>query len=168
MCTSNNTSSSLSKSQSDNWVFARSTSGVASPSGLVVGLRGAGLLTSRGCSARPCARCFSAFFIFRCTLSERRGFPVPRPTGLLTARVLGNSGSAPTQVSIWVRAVYLSLLIHPCQSSPGTARLVSHWLVSAEPRTLAATCPLGHSLVFPHVRRKACISLTRYCSWFTI
>ncbi len=52
----------------------------------------------------------------------------------------------------------LSLRIRPRQSSPGNVRLVSQRLVSAEPRALAATRPLGHSLVFPHVRRKACLS----------
>ncbi len=50
------------------------------------------------------------------------------------------------------------LRVRPRQLSPGTARLVSHRLVSAEPHALAATCPLGHSLVFPHIRRKACLS----------
>ncbi len=45
---------------------------------------------------------------------------------------------------------YLSSLV-PCQSSPGIARLLLHRLASAQPRTLAATHPLGHSPVFPHL-----------------
>ncbi len=36
------------------------------------------------------------------------------------------------------------------QSSPGTARLLPHQLLSAGPRALTATRPLGHSPAFPH------------------
>ncbi len=36
------------------------------------------------------------------------------------------------------------------QSMSGTARLFPHWLVSAGPRALAASRPLGHSPAFPH------------------
>ncbi len=105
-----------------------------------------------------CARAASAaFFISGYTLSERRGFSAPRPTGSLTARVLGNSGSALPQVSVWGVHV-LSLVFVLVGRLPGTTRLVSHRLVSAEPRALAATRRLGHSLVFPHIRRKACLS----------
>ncbi len=68
---------------------------------------------------------------------------IARPTGLLTVRVLVNGGSALPWVST-------SLLVLR-QSSPGIARLLSHWLISAEPRALTATRPLGHSLVFPHL-----------------
>ncbi len=67
---------------------------------------------------------------------------VPRPTGSLTARVLVNGGSALPQVSTSL------LVLH--RSSPGAARPLSHRLVSAEPRALTATRPLGHSPVFPH------------------
>ena len=66
----------------------------------------------------------------------------PRPTGSLTARILMNGGSAPPRVSTSF------LVLH--QSSPGTARPLSHQLVSAEPRALIATRPLGHSPAFPH------------------
>ena len=78
------------------------------------------------------------------TLSERRGGGVlfPRPTGSLTARVLVNGGSA------LLRGSTSLLVLH--QSSPGTARPLSHQLVSAEPRALTATRPLSHSPVFPH------------------
>ena len=124
------------------------------PWGWGAGSRGAGLsVLSRGFSLSwlTCARCG---VLYSSTLSERRGLTFPRPTGSLTARVLRNRGSAPPRVSIWGP----TLLIRPRQSSPGTARLVSHRLVSAEPRALAATHPLGHSLVFSHVRSKACLS----------
>ncbi len=40
------------------------------------------------------------------------------------------------------------------QSSPGTACPFLHQLVSAGPHALAVTCPLGHSLVFPHPDEK--------------
>ncbi len=53
-----------------------------------------------------------------------------------------NGGSALPRVST-------SLLVLR-QSSHGTARLLSHRLVSAEPHALTATHPLGHSPVFPH------------------
>ncbi len=51
---------------------------------------------------------------------------VPRPTGSLTARVLGNSGSAPPQVSIWgVVSSHSSSSVVPwdCASSFAPARL---------------------------------------------
>ncbi len=103
-----------------------------------------------------CARAGSAFFIW--VYSQRETWvPFPRPTGSLTARVLGNGGSAPPQVSIWGARGSFSR-VRPRQPSLGTACLVSHRLVSAEPRALAATRPLGHSLVFPHIRRKGCLS----------
>ncbi len=82
--------------------------------------------------------------LFGHTLSERRGWvSFPRPTGLLTARVLVNSGSALPRVSTSLLVLHLS--------SPGIARLLSHRLVSAEPRALTATRPLSYSLVFPHL-----------------
>ncbi len=67
---------------------------------------------------------------------------VPRPTGSLTARVLANGGSALPRVST------SSLVLR--QSSPETARPLSHWLVSAAPHALTGTRPFGHSPVFPH------------------
>ena len=54
------------------------------------------------------------------TLSARDVGSIPRPTGSLTARVLGNGGSAPPRVST---CVYLLLVL--CQSSPGTALVSS-------------------------------------------
>ncbi len=83
----------------------------------------------------------SAFF-YSDTLSARDVGLLPRPMGSLTARVLVNGGSA----LLWV-STSLPVLR---QSSPGTARPLSHRLVSAEPRALTATRPLGHSPVFPH------------------
>ncbi len=123
--------------------------------GVGVWLRGAGLsMLSRGFSVCWLTRARAAAAFFIRVHSERETWVhVPCPTGSLTARVLGNDGSAPPQVSIC-----LSPLIRPRQSSLGTACLVSHRLVSAEPCALAATRPLSHSLVFPHVRRKACLS----------
>ncbi len=99
-------------------------------------------VSSRGfCSlALPCA-CFGV--LYSDTLSARDVGLFPRPTGSLTARVLVNGGSALPRVST-------SLLVLR-QSSPGIARLFSHWLVSAGPRAPAATRPLGLSLVFPHL-----------------
>ncbi len=83
-------------------------------------------------------------FLFGHPLSERCGSAVvPRPRGLLTARVLVNGGSALPWVST-------SLLVLR-QSSPGIACLLSHRLVSAEPLALTATRPLGHSLVLAHL-----------------
>ncbi len=69
------------------------------------------------------------------------------PMGLLTARVLMNGGSALPLVST-------SFLVLR-QSSPGTARPLSHRPVSAEPHALTATRLLGHFPAFPHrdVRR---------------
>ena len=82
--------------------------------------------------------------LFGHTLSEKRGGAVvPRPTGLLTARVLVNGGLALLRAST-------SLLVLS-QSSPEIACLLSHRLISAEPLTLTATRPLGHSLVFPNL-----------------
>ena len=83
--------------------------------------------------------------LFGHTLIERRGggVIVPRPTGLLTARVLVKGGSALPRVS--------TCLLVPRQSLPEIAHLLSHRLVSAETHALTATRPLGHSLVFPHL-----------------
>ena len=88
--------------------------------------------------------CFSVLF-FGHTLSEGRGC-FPRPTGSLTARILVNGGSAPPRVS----TSFLDL----CQSSPGTVPPFLHWLVSAGPRALAETRPLGHSPAFPHPKER--------------
>ncbi len=142
---------------------------VACGLGFGVGERGAGLaVSSRGFSFvwLVCARAASAFFIW--VHSQRETWvPFPRPTGSLTARVLGNGGSAPPQVSIW-GVGWVIPRVRPRQSSPGTARLISHRLVSAEPHALAATHPLSNSLVFPHIRRKACLSRWLvYCLWST-
>ncbi len=125
---------------------------------------------SRGFVARLRARTRSSI---SGTLSARDVMG-SRPTGSLTARVLGNGGSARPRVSNrdyfpgrwWVlrlgggRPSFLSpslSLLSPRQSSLGTARLVSLRLVSAEPHALSATRPLGHSPVFSHVRSKACL-----------
>ncbi len=110
--------------------------------GLGWGSRVAGLL-SRGFSfVDSLARRFRV--IYSDTLSARDvGGCCSTPHGLLTARVLVNGGSALPRVST-------SLLVLR-QSSPGIARLLSHRLVSAEPRALTATRPLGHSLVFPNL-----------------
>ncbi len=105
------------------------------------------------------AQPLSAAFFFKSTLSAR-DVGWSRPTGSLTARVRVNSGSAPPRVSVWgasASGCVLSLSPRPRSQSPGTARLFSHRLVSAQPRALAANRPLGHSPVFPHVRRKACL-----------
>ncbi len=61
--------------------------------------RASGLSLSRGFVGSPtrARSLFSAFLIFGQTLSERRG--VPHPTGSLTARVLGDGGSAPLRIS---------------------------------------------------------------------
>ncbi len=110
---------------------------MASRSGVGVTRR----VLSRGFLALPRAR-FGV--LYSDTLSARDVVgSVPRPTGSLTVRVLMNGGSALPRVSTSL------LVLH--QSSPGTARPLSHWLVSAEPRTLTATRPLGHSPVFPHL-----------------
>ena len=79
------------------------------------------------------------------TLSARDvgGAVIPHPTALLTVTVLVNGGSALPWVSTSLLILRLSL--------PGIARLLSHRLVSAEPHALTATCPFGHSLVFPHL-----------------
>ncbi len=114
--------------------------------GLVVvwGLRIAGLfrLGVFLSLAHPRAR-VAAFFIRTHSQRETWGIIVPRPTGLLTATVLVNGGSALPRVS--------TCLLVPHQSLPGIARLLSHRLVSAEPRALTATRPLGHSPVLPHL-----------------
>ncbi len=107
----------------------------------IVGLSHLGVFVR--CLSRACALQRS---LFRNTLSERRGgggSVIPHPTGLLTVRVLVNGGSAPPRVSTSFPVLR--------QSSPGIAHLLSHRLVSAEPRALAATRPLGRSLVFPHL-----------------
>ncbi len=98
---------------------------------------------SRGFLALPCVR-FSV--LYSDTLSVRDVGLVPRPTGSLTARVLVNGGSALPRVST-------SLLVFR-PSSPGSARPLSHQLISAEPRTLTATRPLGQSPAFPHLEER--------------
>ncbi len=97
-----------------------------------------GSVLSRGFCWLSRARA-SAFFIRTHSQRETWALLFPRPTGSLTARVLGDSGSAPPRVST------PSLSFELRQSSPGTARPFPHRLVSAEPRALAATRPLGHS-----------------------
>ena len=93
----------------------------------------------------------AAFFIR--AHSQRKKWAFPRPTGSLTARVLVNGGSALPRVSTCLLLFSSSVSRHL-----GTARLVLHRLASAEPRALTATRNLGHSPVFPHFRRKACLS----------
>ena len=85
----------------------------------------------------------AAFFIRTHSQRETWGEVIPCPTGLLTARVLVNGGSALPRVS--------TCLLIPRQVFPGIVRLLSHRLVSAEPRALTATRPPGHSLVLPHL-----------------
>ena len=106
----------------------------ASLSGVGVARR----VLSRGFLALPHA-CFGV--LYSDTLSARDVGLVPRPTGSLTARVLMNGGSALPRVST-------SLLVLR-QWSPGTARPLSHRLVSAEPRALTATRPLATPRHFP-------------------
>ncbi len=111
------------------------------------------LTLTRGFSlslAHPRARMRNGVLYSGILVLSARDLGVPRPAGSLTARALGNSGLALPRVS-----TCLSPLLVLRQSSPGTARLVSHRLVSTEPRALPATRPLGHSPVFPHsdVRR---------------
>ncbi len=129
------------------------------PLGLWLWLRCAALtVLSRGFSGSPAlAQPLWRSFIWVYSQQEAWVLFFLRPTGLLTARVLGNGGSAPRQVSVWGARV-LSLVFVLVSRLPGTARLVSHRLVSAGPRAQAATRPLGHSLVFSHIRRKACLS----------
>ncbi len=80
------------------------------PRGWGVGLRGAGLsVLSRGFAARPRARCFLGVLCFWVHTQRETWVPVPRPTGSLTARVLGNSGSAPPQVSVWGGSSFILL-----------------------------------------------------------
>ncbi len=97
------------------------------PRGWGVGLRGAGLsVLSRGFAARPRARCFLSVLCFWVHTQRETWVPVPRPTGSLTARVLGNSGSAPLQVSIrGLVFSYSSSSVVPwdCASSFAPARL---------------------------------------------
>ncbi len=76
------------------------------------------------------------------TLSVRDVVGHPRPTVSLTARVLGDGGSAPPRVR-----TLPSSFVRLCLGSH--VRSLSR-LISAEPRAPAATCPLGHSPVFPH------------------
>ncbi len=95
--------------------------------------------------------CISAFFIR--VHSQRETWACPTPHGFAYCKSSRDGGSALPRVS-----TCLSPLLILRQSSPGTAHLVSHRLVSAEPRALPATRPLGHSPVFPHFRRKACLS----------
>ncbi len=92
------------------------------------------------CLALPHLR-FSV--LYSDTLSARDvGFVlVPCATGSLTARVLVNSGSALLRVST------SSLVLR--QSSPGTVRPLSHWLVSAAPRILTVTHPSATPRCFP-------------------
>ncbi len=122
-----------------------------------LGLHGAGLsVLSRGFAACPHARCFSGVLCFRVHSQRETWVPVPRPHGFAYCKSsreqrVGSPAGQYSEVS--------PSLIRPRQSTLGTAHLVSHRLVSAEPRALTATRPLGHPPVFPHVRRKAvCLS----------
>ncbi len=92
------------------------------------GVRRAG----RACRAQAClggfvwlSRARPRFFVLGHPLSERRGFSNPRPMGLLTARILGDSSSAPPQVSThpssFVRPYlgsHVSFATGPSQQSP--------------------------------------------------
>ncbi len=109
-----------------------------------------GVRVSRVCRSRGGFRllahtrtCTVAFFIWTHSQRETWGDVIPCPTGLLTVRVVVNGGSALPRVS--------TPLLVLCLSSPGIARLLSHQLVSAEPRSMTATRPLGHSPVFIHL-----------------
>ena len=115
-------------------------------------LRGAGLsMLSRGFSAHLRTHVLRRS-LFGYTLSERRGLR-STPHGFTYCK-----SSRERRVGSPVGQYLSSPLLVLCQSSLGTARLVSHRLVSAEPRALAATCPLGNCPVFPHFRRNACLS----------
>ncbi len=86
---------------------------------------------------------------------------VPRPTGSLTARVLGNSGSAPPQVSVW--GVHPLFPLHPsssvvpwdCASSFAPARL------SRAPCSGCNSPPRALPAVSPYQTQGVSISLTR-------
>ena len=109
--------------------------------------------------ARACALLLRRS-LFLGTLSARDWVPVPRPTGLLTARVLGNSGSAPPQVSVWgvccLFSSYLSSSVVPwdCASSFAPARL------SRAPRSGCDSPPRPLPGVSPYQTQGVSISLT--------
>ena len=100
-------------------------------------------------------RAYMRFGVLYSGTLSARDVGVPRPAGSLTARVLGNGGSASSPAGQYLclsSSHPLSVITWDCAS------LFLHRLISAEPRALAATHPLGHSPVFPHFRRKACLS----------
>ena len=109
-------------------------------------MRRASRASSRGCFrlARWHARALLGILYIRTHSQRETWVGGPRPTGSLTARVLMDGpngrwfGSPAGQ--------YSSLVLR--QSMSGTARPFPHRLVSAEPRALTATRPLGHSPAF--------------------
>ncbi len=111
--------------------------------------------------SHPRARCG---VLYSDTLSARDVGWSPRPTGSLTARVLVNGGSALPRISTCLSSrPSSSVVTWDCAST------LSHRLIWAEPRALAATRPLGHSLAFPHLDMKACLyRWLVYCSWSTM
>ena len=81
-------------------------------------------------------------FSFSDTLSKRHGSLRSTPHGFAYCKSpSGRRFSSPA-------GQYSSLILH--SSVSGIARPFPFRPVSAEPRALAATCPLGHLPVFPH------------------
>ncbi len=117
-----------------------------------------GVLWSLGCGAfefcQSRAGCLGGLlalprrprFVFLDALSARDLAPSqPSPTGLLTARVDETVVRLPRgSVPFFTRRSF----------APGIARSFPVRPVSAEPRALAATCPLGHPSVRSHPDRR--------------
>ncbi len=135
-------------------------------------------VASRGTRARCCLGGFGLvcaraplslpFVRFQGTLSARVATVTPHGSAYCKSpngrRVGSPAGQQPSSWegggSVVVVFDSLSLSLLPLsRPSLGTARLVSLRLVSARPHALAATRPLGHSLVFPDFRSKTCL----YC-----
>ncbi len=109
--------------------------GVAS---LGLGLSVTRRVSSRGFSSVALLRArFSVLYLD--TLSARDVGPISMPHGFAYCK-------SPSGQRVSPPAGQYSFLVL-CQSSP---RPFPHRLVSAGPHALAATCPLGHSPVFPH------------------
>ncbi len=93
--------------------------------------------------------------LFGHTLSERRGCAsVPHPTGSLTARVLGDSGSAPPRVSTTLPSSFFSQCLGPrVRSLTGSSQ--------QSPTPWLRLAPLATPQRFPIQTKGMSIQLTR-------
>ena len=106
--------------------------------------------------ALPLARPWRS--LFGHTLRERRGWSTPHGFAYCKSPRGRRFGSPVGQ--------YCSLVLR--QPVSGIACPFPHRLVSAEPRALAATRPLGHSLAVPHPYERHVYFVDSFIRWTTL